>query len=173
MNANVDLTRSVTIVTAPLSSATHPTAVQRANLPQPSALPPPRPVRIAALDGASAQLAGLTPLETPFEIVAPTQSPELIWDPRSGDVLSGGDVVSREVGKSDLPSVIDRAAAVRALKQIAARSVQPIRLLPDNKLHHLGAQVEVEIDQLTDRALLLFNVAGDGAVQLLYPQNAS
>ena len=163
----VNLTRSVTLVTPPFP------ILPQANLPQPSSLPPLRPVRIAALDGASAQLAGLTPLETKFEVVSPAQNPELIWDPQSGDVLSGGDVVSRDVSKSDLPSVIDRVAAVRALKQIAARSVQPMRLLPDNKLHHLGAQVEVEVDQLSDRALLLFNVAGDGTIQLLYPQSTS
>ncbi|WPP03497.1 caspase family protein [Methylocella tundrae] len=176
----VELSRSVTFVTPPGSA---PSAVA-ANIPlggaaratpagAPPPFPPQRPVRVAVLDGSSAQLADVTPLESRFEAVAPNQNPELIWDPKSGDVISGGDVIAREVGKDELPGVIDRAAAVRALKQMAARSVQPILLLPDNKVHHLGSQVEVAIDQLSNRSLLLFNLAGDGTVQLLYPQNES
>ncbi|WP_244605809.1 DUF4384 domain-containing protein [Methylocella tundrae] len=176
----VELSRSVTFVTPPGSA---PSAVA-ANIPlggaaratpagAPPPFPPQRPVRVAVLDGSSAQLADVTPLESRFEAVAPNQNPELIWDPKSGDVISGGDVIAREVGKDELPGVIDRAAAVRALKQMAARSVQPILLLPDNKVHHLGSEVEVAIDQLSNRSLLLFNLAGDGTVQLLYPQNES
>lgn len=134
---------------------------------------PLSPVRIAALDNNNARLAGLTPLETKYETVPSTQYPELIWDARSGDVISGGDVVARGVDKADLPAIIDRAATVRALKQIAARSVQSITLIPDARLHHGGTQVDVEVDQLDDRALLLFNIAGDGTVQLLYPHNDS
>ncbi len=118
-------------------------------------------------------MAGLEPLEAKFDVVSPNQNPDLIWDPKSGDVISGGDVIAHEIGRDDLPNVIDRAAAVRVLKEMAARSVQPIVLLPDNKVHHLGSRVEVAIDQLSNRSLLLFNVAGDGTVQLLYPQNAA
>jgi hypothetical protein len=115
----------------------------------------------------------LTPLETPYETVPPTQYPDLLWDAQRRDLVSGGDVVALGVDKADLPAIIDRTATVRALKQIAARSVQPVRLIPDARLHHRGAQVEVEVDQLDDRALSLFNIAGDGTVQLLYPHNES
>ncbi len=175
----VELSRSVTFVTPPSASAASLAALGggagAAGRPANFAptLAAQRPVRIAALDGASVKLAGLEPLEAKFELVSPSQNPELIWDPKSGDVISGGDVVAREIGKDDLPGVIDRAAAVRVLKQMSARSAQPVMLLPDDKVHHRGSQVEVAIDQLSDRALLLFNIAGDGTVQLLYPQNAS
>jgi Caspase domain/Domain of unknown function (DUF4384) len=175
----VELSRSVTFVTPPSASAASLASLgggagaagQKANFA--STLAAQRPVRVAALDGASAKLAGLEPLEARFELVSPNQNPELIWDPKSGDVISGGDVIAHEIGKDDLPGVIDRAAAVRVLKQMSARSVQPVMLLPDNKVHRRGSQVEVAIDQLSDRALILFNIAGDGTVQLLYPQNAS
>jgi hypothetical protein len=163
----VELTRSVTFVAAP--AAAPPRVAPAGRLP--AAPPPQGTVRIAVLDGASGQLAGLAPLGAKFEVVSPNQNPELLWDPRSGDVISGGDVVAREVGRDDLPGVIDRAASVRAIKQLAERSVQPIQLLPDNRVHRQGSQVEVAIDQLSNRSLLLFNVAGDGTVQLLYPQN--
>lgn len=130
-----------------------------------------RPVRIAVYAGSGAQLAGVAPLETKFEVVAPNQNPDLIWDPRTGDVLSGGDVVAREINKEELPGVIDRAAAVRALKKMAEQSPQSTVLLPNSKVHHLGSEVEVAMDGVSDRTLLLFDLAGDGTVQLLYPQN--
>ena len=165
----VELTRSVTIVEPP---AAEPSRITQASV-RPVSAPPQSPVRVAVLNGESAQLAGVVPLAAKFEVVSPSQNPELIWDPRSGDVISGGDVIAREIERDDLPGVIDRAAAVRTIKQYAARSVQPIQLLPDNKVHHLGSQVEVAIDQLNNRSLLLFDITGDGTVQLLYPQNAS
>ncbi len=181
----IELTRSVTIVTPPTLTASPASGLPARFDPAPvrqtpsspvngaRALPAQRPVRLAVLDGSNARLAGLEPLETKFDIVSPAQGPDLIWDPKSGDVISGGDVVAHEIGRDDLPGVVDRAAAVRVLKQMAARSVQPILLLPDNKVHHLGNQVEVAVDQLNDRSLLLFNLAGDGTVQLLYPQDES
>jgi hypothetical protein len=169
------ISRSVTILNAPAPSPKQPATQQPRDALQAwgLSLPLSPPVRIAALDNNNARLAGLTPLETPYETVPPTQYPDLLWDAQRGDVISVGDVVARGVDKADLPAIIDRAATVRALKQIAARSVQSIRLIPDAKLHHGGAHVEVEVDQLDDRALLLFNIAGDGTVQLLYPRNES
>jgi len=168
------ISRSVTILNPPAPSSKQPAAPQHRNSAQAWGISLPlSPVRIAALDNNNARLTGLTPLETKYETVLSTQYPELIWDAQSGDVISGGDVVARGIDKADLPAIIDRAATVRALKQIAARSVQSIRLIPDAKLHHGGTQVEVEVDQLEDRALSLFNIAGDGTVQLLYPHNDS
>lgn len=168
------ISRSVIILNPPALSPKHPAAPQPRDAAQAWGLSLPlSPVRIAALDNKSDGLAGLTPLETKYEIVPPAQYPELLWDAQRGDVISGGDVVARGVDKADLPAIIDRTATVRALKQIAARSVQPVRLIPDARLHHRGTQVEVEVDHLDDRALLLFNIAGDGTVQLLHPHNES
>lgn len=130
------------------------------------------PVRVAILGGDAGKLAGVKPIETRFEVVALSGKADLIWDARSGDVIAGGDIVARAVAASDLPSVVDRTAAIRALKAITARSVQTIRLVPDSKVHRRGSHVEVEIDGLAGRSLLLFNIAGDGTVQLLYPTGA-
>lgn len=127
------------------------------------------PIRLAVLGGDASMLAGVRPFETRFQVVALSEKPDLIWDARTGDVIAGGDMIARAVAASDLPSVIDRTAAVRAVKQIAARSVQAIRLVPDSTVHHRGSRVEIEVDGLAGRSLLLFNIAGDGTVQLLYP----
>src|SRR5215831_736001 len=72
-----------------------------------------RPVKIAALDGKRDYFAGLSPRDTPFEVVSPIDNPDLIWDPASRDVLAWGDVIAYRIDKGDLTSVIDRAAAVR------------------------------------------------------------
>lgn len=168
--ATEPVVRSVTIVNPrPKLGEDHPADLARKwdiSLPL-------SPVRIAALDNNSMRFAGVTPLEAKYETVPMSESPELIWDARSGDVLSGGDVIARGAGKTDLAAIIDRAATIRALKEIAAQSVQPIMLIPNSKLHHSGAHVEVEVGELNGRSLLLFNLASDGTIQLLYPHNES
>ena len=185
-NRNIDtevvfeLTRSVTIIEGLPDSAprtTPPPAQPLPPTPAPSAAPPPAPgpvaalppVRIASVDGQNARLTGLQQLEAPFEIVAKGQNPDLLWDAASGDVLAGGDVIAYHVALSDLPSVIDRAAAVRGLKLLATKTPQPIKVLPDDKLHHSDSTVAIEIGAVSNRALLVFNIAGDGTVQALYP----
>ena len=102
-------------------------------------------------------------------MVLPGENPDLLWDPNSRDVISGGDVVSYRVDKSDLPSVIDRAAAIRELKQISTKSPQLIKVGPDDSLHRNESRVEVAVSDVKNRSLILFNITGDGTIQMLYP----
>ena len=161
-----EMTRAVKIVDAATETRPAPVAAT------PVAAAPaakPAPVRLAALDGQVARFEGLRPREAPFEIVPPSHAPELVWDPATGDLLAGADVVAYRLDKAELPSAIDRAAAVRALKALSARSPQAVRVLPDDKLHRNDSKVTVEIGGVSGRALILLNIAGDGTVQLLYP----
>ena len=148
-------------------------AVAAARLPglQPAAAQtrPIEPVRIASRDGQGNRFDGLVAREAPFEVVSPRQNPDLLWDPTSGDVLVGGDVIAYRIGRADLPGVIDRFAAVRGFKQLVARSPQAIRIAPNDQLHHKNARVAVEISDVAARTLIAFNIAGDGTVQALYP----
>jgi hypothetical protein len=149
-----------------------------ANRPAPEApkasRPVPRPpagretIRVAALSGQNALLADLQ-RQAPVTLVAPNANPDLVWDPRTNDVLEGADVIARNVGASDLPGVVARTMALDRLKQRAARGAQAIKLLPGDELHTKGARIEIEVEQLTDRYLVLFNLSGNGNVQLLYP----
>lgn len=176
----VELANAATPGSAP-ASATLPV---RANPPPGSAVPPAapasapaaeprssaeRPVRIAALDGKSNHFSGVQQHEVPFEVVAPIDNPDLIWDPTSRDVLAWGDVVAYRVDKGDLPSVIDRAAAVRDLKQMSSKAPQTIRVTPDDSRHRNESVVQIEVKEVAGRSLVLFNIAGDGTVQMLYP----
>jgi uncharacterized caspase-like protein len=159
-----EMTRAVRIVDAA------PEVAKPASSTAPApAQPAPSTVRIASLDGQASHFAGLNPREATFEVVPPSQGPEIVWDPASGDVLAGADVIAYRMKKDDLPSAIDRAAAVRELKQLAAKSPQSIKVTPNDKLNHNDGRVAVEIGEVKGRALVLFNIAGDGTVQMLYP----
>lgn len=162
-----EMTRAVRIVDA-APGGSKPAASTAPALAAP-AQPVASTVRIASLDGQAGHFAGLNPREAAFEVVPPSQAPDLVWDPASGDVLAGADVIAYRMKKEDLPSAIDRVAAIRELKQLAAKSPQPIKVTPNDKLNHNDGRVAVEIGDIKGRALLLFNIAGDGTVQMLYP----
>lgn len=136
--------------------------------PAPSLKPGPT-IKLASLDGQAKRFEGLTPIDTPFDVVAPNQQPDLVWDPATKDVVAAGDIIARNVDKSDLPAIVDRMAAVRAVKQLATQAPLTVRLSPDSKVHNRGQQVQLTVDDVGGRAFYLVNVAGDGTVQLLYP----
>jgi Caspase domain/Domain of unknown function (DUF4384) len=142
------------------------------NPPQPTQTPrTDRRIKLASLDGNPAHFAGLTAREVPFEIVASIDNPDIIWDPTSRDVIDAysSDVVAYKVDKAELPSVIDRVGAIRELKLMWTKDPQVIKIGPDDSLHRSGSLVQIEVANVKGRALILFNIAGDGTVQMLYP----
>ncbi len=141
-------------------------------LPRPNPQAPERPstpIRLAALDGKTSYFPDLKPRDSTFQAVQPTDNPDLIWDPATHDVISWGDVIAYGVETADLPAVIDRTAAIRALKSLATQSPQVMRVSPDDRLHHNGQAVDIDLSEVGGRAVVLFNVSGDGTIQMLYP----
>ena len=128
------------------------------------------PIRLAALDGKTDYFPGLKPRDTTFQAVRPTDNPDLIWDPASHDVIAWGDVIAYGVGLADLSSVIDRTAAIRALKSMSTQSPQAMRVSPDDRLHRDRQTVDIDLSEVGGRAVVLFNVSSDGTVQMLYPK---
>jgi hypothetical protein len=104
-----------------------------------------------------------------IEIVRPIDNPDLIWDPNSHDVIAWGDVVAYHVDQNDIPSVIDRTAAVRELKTISTKAPQLLRISTGDEQHHNDDVVVVELSDVARRSIILFNISGDGTVQMLYP----
>jgi hypothetical protein len=167
----------------PQSQPPQPPALQQPQ-PQPAVVQPARPsaptpgsvattplgpVRVAVLGNQRDLLANIEAREARFDVVGTSDNPDLVWDPASLDVLAGADVVARGIDRSDLPSVIDRVAAVSGFKRLAAKAAQSVRLLPNDKLHHRDDRLEVQVSGMQQRSLVLFNIAGDGTVQALYP----
>ncbi len=162
--------------TAPILTPPAPTPPVAAPTAPPPPIGGPAPtlkagpnIRLASLDGQAKRFEGLTPVDTPFDVVAPNQQPDLVWDPATRDVLAAGDVIARNVDRADLPAIVDRMAAVRGVKQLATQAPLTVRLSPDSKVHNRGQRVQLTVDDVGGRALYLVNVAGDGTVQLLYP----
>jgi hypothetical protein len=162
-----DIDTDVEFVLVP--SAAEPEQPTAHQSPAISKLPIPIPVRIASRDGVKDRLGGLTPREVPFNVVTLAENPDLVWDPASGDLLAGGDVIAYGIARDDLPSAIDRTGAVKGFKQLAASTPQSIRTMPNDALHRKDSQVEIDVPDVAGRALILFNIAGDGTVQWLYP----
>jgi len=156
------------------------TALSNLQTARPPASPPAPPaaatplgaVRIAVLGNQRDLLANLEAREARFEVVGIKDNPDLIWDPGSLDVLTGADVVARGIDRAGLARVIDRVAAVNAFKRLAAKGPQPVRILPDDKVHRRDERVDVQVSGIAQRSLVMFNIAGDGTVQDLYPRGS-
>ncbi|WP_249137242.1 caspase family protein [Bradyrhizobium canariense] len=127
------------------------------------------PIRLAALDGKMNYFSGVSTKDVAVQAVQPTDNPDLIWDPVSHDVIAWGDVVAYGMDVANLPTVVDRTAAIRDLKRMATRSPQTMRIWPDDRQQRAGQTIEVELSDVAARSLLLFNVSGDGTIQMLYP----
>jgi hypothetical protein len=128
-----------------------------------------RPIRIAAWDGKKEHFAGLGKREAAFEAVDVRDNPDLIWDFAKSEVIDGaGDAVAFRLDPRDLPIVVDRTAAIRQLERIEQTKAQEIQIDNDRR-HNEGEIIHIQLTDVGQRALILFNIAGNGAVQMLYP----
>jgi hypothetical protein len=186
------LTRGVTLIQGPIEGPQPSAPPSLASVPAapaspssgntaPILLPGPNPesaervsapIRLAALDGKTSYFPSLKPRDSTFQTVQPTDNPDLIWDPVTHDVIAWGDVIAYGVETADLPTVIERTAAIRTLKSMATNSPQVMRVSPDDQLHHNGQAIDIDLSDVAGRAVVLFNVSGDGTIQMLYPIGA-
>lgn len=182
VTAGATLSRGISVQPVGSAKPPAPTTVPSPPPPQPlpsQPLPSPagpqqqvrtdgQKIRVAALDGQGARLQRFV-LPVPFEVVDARDKPDLVWDPGTKDVVSGGDVIARNVELNDMPGVIERTSVIRSLRTVVAKAPQSMRLLPGDGLHRKGYRVEIEVKALRSRSLILFNIAGNGAIQVLYP----
>jgi hypothetical protein len=127
------------------------------------------PVRVAVLDGDPSALAGVKPIFTPFVVTSTASDAELSWDVRNKEAIVATDVVARGIEASDVPAVVDRVRALSELAAMSERRPQTIELKPSNALHHRREMLTFEARDLGSRYPVIFNIAGDGRVQFLYP----
>jgi hypothetical protein len=137
--------------------------------PQQKPIPALDTVRVAVLGNQTELLKSVQPKEANFQPVAVSENPDLVWDPVTLDVVANGDVVARQINRQELPGVIDRIAAINGFKRLAAKAPQTVRILPGDKVYSRDTRIEVQVSGVAQRSLLLFNIAGDGTVQALYP----
>lgn len=130
------------------------------------------PIRLAALDGNLGYFSNFKSKETAIKTVPPTDNPDLIWDPVSHDTIAWGDVIAYNVDAAELSTVVERTAAIRELKRFSTKSPQVMWVSPDDRQRRNGQTVEINLSDVAGRAVVLFNISGDGATQMLYPLGA-
>ena len=128
-------------------------------------LPVVGPVRLA-LVGTEQLPAGLENVE----LVTDRARAELVYDAGRRDVVTAlGDVVAEAIAGTGLQAVIDKELTLRRLQLSLAGSQLRTRVLPDDRMHGDGDEITVAIDGIRQPYLTLFNLAGDGTVQFLFP----
>ena len=128
-------------------------------------------VRLAVLDASPETHRALREaLPGVVEVVLATHSPDLVWDARAREVVTGmGDVAAYDTGAAELPGVVEKWAAVRAVRTLSAAASLRLRIQPHDGVHREGARIVVEIDGLRHPRLTLLGLAGSGHVHYLYP----
>ena len=127
-------------------------------------------VRLTILGTDSETLAAAPKMLGDVRIVSYAQSPALIWDAGSRQVVTAlGDVAARDVGLAALPAVIGKWEAVRTIRKLSARASLSLRVYPHDGAHPEGSRIEIEVDGLRHPRLTLIGLSGNGVVHYLYP----
>jgi Caspase domain len=153
-----------------------PSSTVAAGPPSPPTGPPSAPtdvqtnaVRVALIDGPDKAWETIENGNRPF-IRSPTiDGADLVWDIDKSEALSRGDLVMQSVDGSLIGGIVDRTWAVERLRDIAEHQSLPMQLASDGRLLTPGDQARIEIDDIADARLVVFNIGADATVQMLYP----
>ena len=127
-------------------------------------------VRLTILGAGSETVAAAREMLDNVRIVSYAQSPDLIWDAESRQVVTAlGDVAARDVGLVALTAVIGKWEAVRTIRKLSARASLSLRVYPHDGAHPEGSRIEIEVDGLRHPRLTLIGLSGNGVVHYLYP----
>jgi hypothetical protein len=126
-------------------------------------------VSVAIIDGAEDRWGTIENGNALFTRSPTVDDADLVWDVAKSEALSRGDLVMQFVDGSLIGGVIDRTWVVKRLREIAENRNLPVRLATEGQLLTSGDQARVEIDEIADQHLVVFNVAADATVQMLYP----
>lgn len=127
-------------------------------------------LRLTVLGAGPETLAEVREILGDVRIVSYAESPDLVWDAGSRQVVTAlGDVAARDVGLASLPAVIGKWEAVRTVRELSARASLGLRVYPHDGAHPEGSRVEVEVDGLPHPRLTLIGLSGNGVVHYLYP----
>ena len=155
------------LTAAPLPDASLPDPVSSGPEPNGSH----RMHRLAVLHAGAADLAAIRNTLPSVQLVSVEESPHLIWDAASSEVITGlGDVVAHDVDLAALHAVVGKWEAVDTIRELSARASLQLRVYPHDGTHRLGTQIEVEITGLRHPRLTLLGLSGSGTVHYLYPR---
>ncbi|KAB0681347.1 caspase family protein [Aureimonas leprariae] len=133
-----------------------------------------RTVRVFVDGSGTVPFSAGSPGPAVMERAASRDTADYIWIPATGKVVSQvGDVVAEGVDAASMRGVAEREIARRELVELSRTHPVDFRLSGPNAdhLHRQGERVSFEVETAsgTDQHYLVFNIAGDGTVQFLYP----
>ena len=126
-------------------------------------------VRVAMIDGQDGAWETIEKGNTPFTKSPSVDGADLVWDIGKSEALSRGDLVMQSVDGSLIGGVIDRTWAIERLREIAERHSLPTQPVSQGRLLTSGDEAQVEVDDIADAHLVVFNIGADATVQMLYP----
>jgi hypothetical protein len=160
--------------TPPPSPAPSPAAI---DVPLPPGYGPPSSqgaarddtIRLALIDATDKAWDTIEKGNAPFERSTTVEGADLVWDVGKNEVLSRGDLVMQFVDGSLMGGVIDRTWAVRRLREMAENRYLSLQLATGGQLLTAGDVAQIEIDGIANQRLVVFDIAADATVQMLYP----
>jgi hypothetical protein len=163
--------------TPPAQASNSPPSSQATDVPLPPGYGPPSgqggarsdTVRVALIDATDKAWDTIEKGNAPFERSMTVDGADLVWDVGKNEVLSRGDLVMQFVDGSLMGGVIDRTWAVRRLQQIAESRYLSLQLATGGQLLTAGDVAQIEIDGIANQRLVVFDIAADATVQMLYP----
>jgi hypothetical protein len=163
--------------TPPAQASNSPPLSQATDIPLPPGYGPPSgqgaarsdTVRVALVDATDKAWDTIEKGNAPFERSMTVDGADLVWDVGKNEVLSRGDLVMQFVDGSLMGGVIDRTWAVRRLQEIAESRYLSLQLATGGQLLTAGDVAQIEIDGIANQRLVVFDIAADATVQMLYP----
>jgi hypothetical protein len=144
--------------------------------PSPPADPPSTPadvqtkaVHVAMMNGPDKAWETIEKGSTPFIRSSSVDGADLVWDVGKSEALSRGDLVMQSVDGSLIGGIVDRTWAVERLRDIVERRGLPTQLANEGRLLTPADEAQIEIDDIADARLVVFNIGADATVQMLYP----
>jgi hypothetical protein len=128
----------------------------------------PKVVEVAVVGGGPPSIppsAG----RTPIRFLEPGAPADVVWDLSSGEVVARGDTIAVAVGEHDIQDVVDRLTAIEGLKVLGSAYPEDVKVVPNDGRHSANAGVSIRIGTSGSFQVVVFNLAGDGTIQLLYP----
>jgi len=129
-----------------------------------------RPIGLAVSNGDLELFSHVKSRISKFELTDNKQKADLVFVPERRVAISDGDVLAQDVDADDIPGVVDRIYAARALAKLAEDRSQSFRLLPDSGVHLEDEQVALQAEDAEGKFAIAFNITGTGVVQYLFPR---
>ena len=126
-------------------------------------------IRVALIDATDKAWDTIEKGNAPFERSPTVDGADLVWDVGRNEVLSRGDLVMQYVDGSLMGGVIDRTWAIRRLRQIAENRYLSADLATEGQLLTAGDVAKIEIGGIANQRLVVFDIAADATIQMLYP----